>query len=406
MKNLLILILLLTPSLCKADYWTRKADFPGGARLGAYSFTIGNLAYVGGGYNFDNTVTYNDLWAYDPVTNSWTQKTNLPAHNKAYAGCFAIGNKGYVCSGIDSYLLGATNTLYEYDPILNIWNQKSDFPGIARAYPTAFVINNLGYLGIGYHYVSSEVLLNDFYSFNPTTNSWSSTAPIPSTGYEDGVAFVISNKAYVTGLYSANKVPIDTLWQYDPVANSWAAKSNFPDTPRCDAAAFTLNGMGYFGTGDKADTGASKLCNDFWQYNPVTDIWTQKASLPSTRRDETAYFTINGKGYICFGGENPNVELWEYTPDSISDVQELSIQPLQTKASPNPFSITTTINFGKELHYAEIILTDICGKEIATYKNINGTEFLLHRNSLALGMYFYRLIENGLIIAKDKIVVQ
>ena len=57
--------------------WQQRADFPGPARQGAVSVTIGGKMYVGMGL----TQTYlalQDWWEFDPATGSWTQRASFP----------------------------------------------------------------------------------------------------------------------------------------------------------------------------------------------------------------------------------------------------------------------------------------------------------------------------------------
>ncbi len=396
MKKLFILLFLLNSFISKADYWTRKADFPAGYRKDAYGFSIGNKGYVGGGY-FSNS---SDLWEYNLAANIWTQKANLPSGFKRLTASFAIGNKGYVCTGTDTSG-NFSNYLFEYDPTTDNWTQKANFPGLPRSGASVFVIGNIGYVGIG---AANTICTNDFYAYNPAANSWTAIASLPTSGYWEGFGFSITNQGYITGLGNCVPAIIDTIWEYNSLANSWSAKANFPDTPRTDAASFAINNMGYFGTGDCVGCG-SNLFNDWWQYNPNTNAWTQKASIPSTTRDETTYFAINNKGYICFGGENHNAELWEYTPDSTTDAQGVNNQKVSVQVFPNPFSTKANLYFGRALQNAELSIADVTGREIERYINICGREFILNRNSLSPGIYFYRLVENGIVVAKDKMMV-
>ncbi len=402
MKYLLSLLLIFLTLNSKADYWTRKADFPNGARAEAFGFSIGSKGYVGGGLNMLTSLTVNDFWEYDPGTDTWAQKTNFPGGGTAYCVSFSIGTKGYVCTGMSIYNTSAYNDLWEYDPTADTWTKKTSFPGDARSLAVGFIIDSLGYVGTGYgDSTSSYAGFTDFYAYNQTTNSWNTIAQIPSLPSFEGVAFSVLSSGYVTG-QSLNGSMSDSLWKYNSLTNSWSAKANFPDTARCDAAAFSINNLGYFGMGDM---GGNHLFNDFWQYNPITNTWTQKTSLPSTTRDETSHFVIGSKGYICFGGENFNSELWEYTPDGVG-VEPVNNQKLSIQVYPNPFSKTTKLYFSRELQNAELSILDIYGKKVGVYSNIQGREFLLNRNDLSSGLYFYRISENGILIAKDKLLVQ
>src|SRR5207247_1220449 len=127
----------------------------------------------------------------------------------------------------------------------------------------------------------------------------------------DANGFAIGNKGYICSGY--NGICLNDLWQYDTLSNSWTQKANFPGTARCDAAAFSICDKGYFGTGDPLST----HLNDWWQYDTTLNTWTQKAQFPDSVRDETAYFAIGNKGYLGLGGE-PVIynTFYEYTPDS------------------------------------------------------------------------------------------
>ena len=43
-----------------------------------------------------------------------------------------------------------TNDFWEYDPSTNTWTQKADFGGTARNWAVGFSIGNKGYIGTGY----------------------------------------------------------------------------------------------------------------------------------------------------------------------------------------------------------------------------------------------------------------
>ena len=412
MKYLFTLLLIICAFNSKADYWTRKADFPGGPRAGAFGFSIGNKGYVGGGVGM-NGASLNDFWEYDPIINLWTQKANFP-RDRAYAVSFTLNKKGYVCTGARYYVVGiishmwAYNDLLEYDPSTDSWSDKANFPDQVRSNAVSFVIDSLAYVGTGGgDDVRSHGLYADFHTYNPKSNTWGTITSIPNLESMMGSGFSIFNKGYVTGqyigyTYGYSHFTSDTLWQYDPQTNTWSAKATFPGTPRCEAIAFTINNLGYFGTGDTTFGG---LLSDLWQYNAVTDTWVQKASMPATARDETAYFVVGNRAYVCFGGEARNSELWEYTPDGVG-VDSINGMNVSTQVYPNPFSVQTIILFSKGLQNAELRILDVCGKEIATYGNINARYFILNRNNLPSGLYFYKITENGILLANDKFIVQ
>ena len=58
--------------------------------------------------------------------------------------------------------------------------------------------------------------------------------------------------------------------------NVWNAKANLTGVGRLHAVGFSIGSKGYIGTG----LGASSVeLADFWEYDPATDSWTQKANF-------------------------------------------------------------------------------------------------------------------------------
>src|SRR5206468_1140961 len=114
-----IFTLLLTAGLSNShaqDTWTQKADFGGTARYAAVGFSIGSKGYIGTGTEIGSNVQ--DIWEYDPTTNSWTQKADYGGGPRSHAAGFGIGSKGYIGTGetTDAIL---KKDFWEFDPIAN-----------------------------------------------------------------------------------------------------------------------------------------------------------------------------------------------------------------------------------------------------------------------------------------------
>ena len=91
------------------------------------------------------------------------------------------------------------------------------------------------------------------------------------------------------------------FYEYNPATTTWAQKANFPGTAdssaRCGAFAFVINGKGYVGGGI---TNAG-YTNSFFEYDPATDSWTQKKQFPGTARSGASAFAIDSLGYAGSG---------------------------------------------------------------------------------------------------------
>ena len=110
------------------------------------------------------------------------------------------------------------------------------------------------------------------------------------------VAFTVAGKGYVgTGYDGANRKK--DFWQYDPATNVWTQKADFGGTARYAAVGLSINGKGYIGTGWD---GGSR--DDFWMYDPYPNTWTQKSDVPGSFIGRTEAIAISFDQYSGFVG--------------------------------------------------------------------------------------------------------
>lgn len=130
------------------------------------------------------------------------------------------------------------------------------------------------------------------------------------------VGFSIGTKGYVGTGYNAG-ISYNDFWEYDPATNIWTQKANFGGTGRFGAAGFAIGSKGYIGTG-----GYPTFTKDFWEYNPSTNTWVQKANFGGAARYTAVGFSIGAKGYIGTG-YNPSLlkDFWEYNPSTDTWIQ-------------------------------------------------------------------------------------
>ncbi|MBK7761900.1 MAG: tail fiber domain-containing protein [Bacteroidetes bacterium] len=146
-------------------------------------------------------------------------------------------------------------------------------------------------------------------------NSWApkANAPMPyaSIGRSSAIAFTIGNKSYM-GTGNGMMGYFNDFHEYDPITNVWTQKANFPGVARANAVAFSIGSKGYVTTG-----GNGVFVNyDMWEYDPATDAWTQKTNCPGSARFRAQGFSIGGKGYLGLGtdGSSDLNDFWEYNP--------------------------------------------------------------------------------------------
>jgi N-acetylneuraminic acid mutarotase len=140
---------------------------------------------------------------------------------------------------------------------------------------------------------------------------WNSKTGYPGVGRHRSSGIGIGKKVYYgLGHVSSGAVNVgfQDWWEYDPATNSWTQKANYPHQSH-GAVGFTIGNKGYMGSGDSETIGA---VTDFYEFDPVANTWTAKANCPLSN-DGHVSFAINGIGYLGLGNSN---QLYSYNPVS------------------------------------------------------------------------------------------
>jgi N-acetylneuraminic acid mutarotase len=205
----------------------------------------------------------------------------------------------------------------------NVWTQKTSLGGSARQMAVGFSIGSKGYIGTGNG--SSTTYMSDFWEYDPSTNAWTQKANFGGTARYGAVGFSIGSKGYVGTGYNGGVWPyyFNDFWEYDPSTNFWTQKANFGGSTRYLATGFTIGSKGYIGTGAYG----SSYYNDFWEYDPSTNFWTQKANVGGGGRYSAVGFGIGSLGYIGTGYASSlgyTNDFWEYNPSTNAWTQKAS----------------------------------------------------------------------------------
>jgi N-acetylneuraminic acid mutarotase len=306
-------------SLCAVDKlltntWTRKADLPGSERKNGVGFSIGSKGYIGFGIAADG-LKLSDLWEYDPITDAYTQKADCPDGVRVAGVGFAIGNKGYVGTGFGANSTVIKKDFWEYNPVSNVWTQKADFGGTARTFAVGFAIGNKGYMGTG---SDASGFTNDFWEYDPTSNQWTQKANLgtaDSTKRNEAFGLNIGSKGYIGGgvfsFTNSNKLVPNDFWEYNPTNNQWTEKANIPNTLIASfpnirrAMAFSIFDKGFICGGYHGNSAPSdgdlRERNSAQEYNPLSNQWTRIADFGGGIRHSGVAFAIANKGYVGFG---------------------------------------------------------------------------------------------------------
>jgi N-acetylneuraminic acid mutarotase len=248
------------------------------------------------------------------LQNDWDKKASFVMELERGVA-FAIGDKGYVGTGQDSADL-MHNEFWQYDPATDTWTQVATLPAIGRRNAVAFVVNDKGYVGTGCDAAESVVgnNLKDIWEYNPVGNSWTQKADYPGAfniGVYFATAFAADSKGYICcGKIGPSSYSTD-LWEYKPINNSWTQRASFPNGSRYQLVSLVIDDIAYVGLG----TDENAYTNDWWMYHPGTNMWTQKADMPGPDRASASTFTIGPRGFVAFGSDGGFLQdLWEYNP--------------------------------------------------------------------------------------------
>ena len=317
------------------------------------------------------------------IGNFWRrQSLRLPVP-LTNAVSFVIDDKAYLLTGtrLREFFGPVGQQLYYRGMIVCDLNDDSircetlfdTIPLLPRIDATAFTLDGYGYVGSG-RFDSLEVY-NDFWRFDPQTQSWEELEPLELSVF-DAVSFVVDGKAYIgTGNKGTNNLngfdPTGAICIYTnpgwvlggipfsrAVSNavSWSMDNEvfvgmghvsngaapltrevyrfdetldfqplpmFDGPARQSAVAFSIGNQAYMGTGSAEKDGYLPTYNDFWVFDRGSPElgWFQIDNMGSNLVSNATAFSLGGKGYVVGGlirgsTDQPAASsiIWEYTP--------------------------------------------------------------------------------------------
>lgn len=275
--------------------WAERSVFDGTPRSGASAFTIGDVGYMGTGYDGDDYLT--DFWAYDMNGDFWSQKADFPGSGRSAAVGFAINEKGYIGTGYDGNTELAD--FYAYNSANNTWDSIADFAGTSRRSAVAFNSSNLGYVGTGFDGDNDK---KDFWQYDPNTDTWSEVSGFGGNKRRDAIVFTIGETTYL-GTGVSNGLLEEDFWAFNMSSQQWTRKRDLDDEDedlfllRSDASAFAIGNKGYLAVG----VDGSGTVRTVWAYTPETDTWEEKTSFENTARNDGIVFSNGSRAFLGLG---------------------------------------------------------------------------------------------------------
>ena len=193
------------------------------------------------------------------------------------------------------------------------WVQKDSVNGKPRSVASAFVADGEGYIVGG---LDEDGFRRKMYSYTVWQDDWDDEESLGGpneTGLDRGNAtsFAVAGKGYVCLGQGETNDFFKDLWEYDPATQVWSQKADFIGTPRRQAVGFAVWDTAYVGLGRDQNG----FCKDFYKYDHITNTWSQINDFGGTARKEAVGFTMGAKAYVGTGDDGVyRNDFWEYNP--------------------------------------------------------------------------------------------
>lgn len=271
---------------------TRLADLPVRVDQATLESLDGKIYLVGGeSLQFEGNHS-KKAYAYDPQTDAWTEIADLPIACQS-AVLRAVGGKLYHIGGYYSTTQTFYNHVYEYDPDLNTWTRKTDMPTPREDMGSAVIEGKIHVFGGNYPYHAPNTVHE---VYDPTTDTWETKTPLPEAKWSGDFGAALNGKAYAVGAsntfadYPSAVHPAKSVYEYDPDTNIWTQKADLPLATQYREVE-TLNGKIYVVAG--VTDSMHHAVDDIYAFDPAANFWQLVGHAP---------YQVHGPSLAALGG--------------------------------------------------------------------------------------------------------
>ncbi len=144
-------------------------------------------------------------------------------------------------------------------------------------------------------------------AYDQGLGQWVQRAPMSVVRVHPAAAVLndgVKDRLYVIGGSTGCGTRTATMEAYDPDSNSWTLKASMPAGARSTMGIAVIDNLLYVIGGQQADSGPNAGITAIVEtYNPVTNTWATAPSLPGVRYS-MASGVIDGKIYVTGGGNH------------------------------------------------------------------------------------------------------
>jgi hypothetical protein len=360
----------------------------------------------------------NDVWVFDLNTNLWSDIT--PASGPAPAPRFTpnavydpVEQQMIIWSGqgVSFY-----NDVWAFDIVSESWSEFTPpDPKPNIRYGTAAVFDPLARDLVTFAGFTNQGRFDDTWRFDVENVAWINVTPAQGNPLErclHSASYDSLNHRMI--MYGGqNAGPLGDIWAFDLTQNTWTELSP-PNSPAGRFFATNIydirNHRAIIFGGNRGAGGG--ISNEVWEFDLSANSWEQLSpagNFPESREGAVAIYIRAEDRMVIFGGRGTGSALlndvWslnDLSPSTgigIDDPGELISGYQLFQNYPNPFNPSTNIGFRiSDFGFVSLKVYDVLGREVATLVNedkaagIYTVEF--DAGSFTSGYYFYRL-ESG-----------
>ena len=210
------------------DTWnTSLATMPTARGWIQGAYWDGKIYVIGGLNNSSAAITANEI--YDITANAWATGAPLPVPNLAH-GTVAWNGNIYVVGGWDGVSTSGRTSVYRYDIAGNTWSTATSLP-MAFDMGGVTIWDNVIYLCGGVLRGTPSQAWTHVYSGtidtgNPDNITWAQLDPLPTPNSING-ATAMGGKIYMLGGFLNLSTATNDFWEYDPAMNTWTQLDDY-----------------------------------------------------------------------------------------------------------------------------------------------------------------------------------
>jgi N-acetylneuraminic acid mutarotase len=254
-------------------------------------------------------------------------------------------------------------------------------------------------------------LVNDFWQYSPSTDTWTQLATYPGANGEGQFTFTLLGNGYAgMGTQLNGTAYANEFFKYTPSSNTWTSEAAFPGPLEQDALGFNIGENGYVLGGDAFNASGTTVVNyqGFYEYSAETASWSQLTSFYGPGRGGAKGFLLGdtlivGLGETAFQADSALGDVWS-SGNTLSGITNISANA--GMIFPNPTSSKVTVSYTDAATVpASFRLYDMTGRQMNTVYTMGRGNTSIDLSGLSSGVYLLEAFDkNQISLWKNKIV--